>query len=62
VQRPSDISTAAEFRVEHWRESIRDRRWDRRRAVMLDLAAALRTLVPGLLASVGLLGHLLGWY
>jgi hypothetical protein len=28
--RPSDLSTPSDFAIEHQREDLRDRRWDRR--------------------------------
>lgn len=60
MARLTDLSTEADFAVEHQRENIRDRRSSRyRRNVEAISGAIARTM--GAMVSIAGLAHLLGW-
>jgi hypothetical protein len=59
--RTSEISSPSEFTIEHQREDLRDRRWERHRDMAWTVALVIRIAFPAL--ALGILGiaHLLGW-
>lgn len=59
--RASDITAPSEFALEIQRETIRDRRWNRRRDMLWTATAATRRLSPVIVVSGVGLARILGW-
>lgn len=61
MARPSDLSTASDFAVEHERENLRDRRSSRYRMNVEAFSGAIAR-TTGALISAAAVAHLLGWF
>lgn len=60
MTRASDISSISEFKMEHLREDIRDRRSSRYRRNLRAVTVGVAQIGGTLLYALGL-AHLLGW-
>lgn len=61
MARPSELSTPADFALEHQREDLRDRRSSRHRRNAEVISGALAKAIGTLVSAAGLV-HLLGWF